>query len=142
MHSLAEAAKAVGKSKSTILRAVRSGKLSASKDAHGQYRIAPAELHRVYPPASDGAVREAVNEPIRTTHEAADEAANLRVELAATKQLADDRQRTIEDLRQRLDTEAAERREKDRQLTALLTDQRAAPEPPRGFWARLRGRKP
>ena len=49
----------------------------------------------------------------------------------------------IEDLRRRLDRADEERRDKDRQVTALLTDQRPRTEAPgpnagRGFWARLR----
>lgn len=50
MYSLSRAAKAAGKSKGTISEAIRSGKISASKDGHGQWSIDPAELHRVYPP--------------------------------------------------------------------------------------------
>lgn len=50
MYSLSSAAKATGKSKGTISEAIRSGKISASKDAHGQWSIDPAELHRVYAP--------------------------------------------------------------------------------------------
>jgi hypothetical protein len=50
LYSLSSAAKATGKSKGTISEAIRSGKISASKDAHGQWSIDPAEIHRVYPP--------------------------------------------------------------------------------------------
>ena len=52
-------------------------------------------------------------------------------------------QGTIDDLRLRLDEETEERRRKDQQLTALLTDQRekeAKPQPQRrGFLTRLLG---
>jgi hypothetical protein len=49
MYSLGTAAKATGLAKSTIHRAIKSGKISArSKDSSG-YEIDPAELHRVYP---------------------------------------------------------------------------------------------
>ena len=144
MYTLAEAARASGKSKSTILRAVKSGKLSADKDAHGQYRVAPVELHRVYPSAPSEAVHaplhEAPNDAPRTTHDAVAELAVLHAELAAARSTIEDREkelhhrdRTIDDLRARLDAEGEERRK----LTAMLTDQR--PAPPRGFWARLRG---
>jgi excisionase family DNA binding protein len=47
--SLREAAQQAGTSKSTILRAVKAGRLSATRDDDGGYRIDPAELHRVYP---------------------------------------------------------------------------------------------
>lgn len=42
------AARLIGKDRSTVLRAIESGKLSASRDDHGRYQIDPAELERVY----------------------------------------------------------------------------------------------
>ena len=48
-HTLTTAARATGVSRSTIHRAVKSGKVSAVKNEEGEYRIDPAELHRVYP---------------------------------------------------------------------------------------------
>lgn len=50
--SLREAADAVGVSKSTLFRAIRAGRLSATRDDDGQFQVDPAELHRVYDPAS------------------------------------------------------------------------------------------
>src|ERR1700739_686023 len=50
-YSLSNAAAACGIYKSTVLRSIKSGRLTATKDALGQWRIEPAELHRVYPPA-------------------------------------------------------------------------------------------
>ena len=49
-YSLSNAAAACGIYKSTVLRSIKSGRLTATKDALGQWRIEPAELHRVYPP--------------------------------------------------------------------------------------------
>ena len=49
-YSLAEAAKATGTNKTTILRAVKSGKISGERDEHGNWRLQPAEVHRVYEP--------------------------------------------------------------------------------------------
>ena len=46
MLSLAEAASRVGKSKPTLQRAIKAGRLSASRDEHGAYLIDPAELAR------------------------------------------------------------------------------------------------
>src|SRR5262245_417622 len=51
-YTLGTAAQACGLNKSTILRAVKAGKISATRDEHGQWQIDPAELHRVYPPAA------------------------------------------------------------------------------------------
>jgi hypothetical protein len=55
-YSLSNAAAACGIYKSTVLRSIKAGRLTATKDALGQWRIEPAELHRVYPPVqSNGA---------------------------------------------------------------------------------------
>ena len=51
MYTLGQAAKATGKSKSTISLAISKGSISAEKDDSGRWRIDPAELHRVFPPA-------------------------------------------------------------------------------------------
>lgn len=50
--SLRQAATEAGTSKSTILRAIQSGRLSAARTDDGGYSIDPAELFRVYPPKS------------------------------------------------------------------------------------------
>jgi hypothetical protein len=49
-HTAGTAAKAVGKTKSTITKAIASGKLSAVKNDSGAWEIDVSELHRVYPP--------------------------------------------------------------------------------------------
>jgi excisionase family DNA binding protein len=51
--SLGEAATATGLNKTTILRSIRAGRLSATQDGLGKWCIEPAELHRLYPPASE-----------------------------------------------------------------------------------------
>ena len=53
-YSLQQAADAAGVNKSTVLRAIQAGKVSATRSEHGQWVIEPAELHRVYPPAVAG----------------------------------------------------------------------------------------
>src|SRR5262245_20657182 len=50
-YSLGAAAAATGLNKTTILRAIKSGKISSTKDALGQWWVEPAELHRVPKPA-------------------------------------------------------------------------------------------
>jgi excisionase family DNA binding protein len=44
-----QAAKAAGVSTATITRAIKRGRISASKDDGGSWRIDPAELHRTFP---------------------------------------------------------------------------------------------
>lgn len=46
--SLSQAAKLTGKSKSTINRAIKTGKLSAARNEDGSYSIDPAELSRAF----------------------------------------------------------------------------------------------
>jgi hypothetical protein len=59
------AAAACGLNKLTVLRAIKAGKISGTKDEHGKWHIEAAELHRVYPPvaaaaAGNGATRDAM----------------------------------------------------------------------------------
>jgi hypothetical protein len=49
-YTLAEAAAACGLDKSTVRRAVRSGRISGTRDDLGVWHVEPAELHRVFPP--------------------------------------------------------------------------------------------
>jgi hypothetical protein len=49
-YSLQQAATATGLNKSTVLRAIKAGKVSAVRDEQGQWQVEPAELDRVYPP--------------------------------------------------------------------------------------------
>ena len=48
MYTLGQAARAVGRSKTTLGRYIKSGRLSASRAEDGAYRIDPAELDRVF----------------------------------------------------------------------------------------------
>jgi GH24 family phage-related lysozyme (muramidase) len=44
-------------SRSTILRSIKAGRLSAQRDALGQWRIEAGELHRVYAPSASNGTR-------------------------------------------------------------------------------------
>ena len=46
MYTLGQAARAVGRSKTTLGRYIKSGRLSASRAEDGAYMIDPAELDR------------------------------------------------------------------------------------------------
>ena len=52
--SAKQAAEQVGLSKQGIIKAIKQGKLSATKDDNGEWQIDPAELFRVYQPAVHG----------------------------------------------------------------------------------------
>jgi hypothetical protein len=132
-YTLAQAAAATGRNRSSILRAIKAGRLSAARDsASEEWRIEPAELHRLYPamPAGDDAQGASGGNPVRPSGAQAAAQVEIR-ELRA--QLGESRA-TVEDLRQRLDEERAERRQTaDRlaaaqeRIAALLTDQRPPP---------------
>src|SRR5512132_178948 len=116
-YTLTQAAEATGKSKSTIFRAIQSGKLTAKRDELTQgWIIEAAELHRLYPPAGP----ETANGTPLTHHATAHEIAALRreievkVDLLAKEQEEREAERrraqeTIDDLRRRLDAEGEER---------------------------------
>jgi excisionase family DNA binding protein len=129
-YSLGEAAKELGVSKPTVQRAIKSGRLSATRRGDGSYDIDPAELRRF--PAGVTAERNVTPDLKR------DETGMLQAEIDGLREhvalLKDER----DDLRRRLDAEAEERR----RITALLTDQRPPPQPAerRGWWRRLRGK--
>jgi hypothetical protein len=54
-YSLAAAAAATGLNKTTILRAIKSGRISGTKDDKGQWFVEPIELHRVFEPVASAA---------------------------------------------------------------------------------------
>ena len=121
-YTVGTAAKATGKSKPTITRAIQSGKISAERLEDGSYKIDAAELHRVFPP-----LPLASNEtPVLTQPETPSETGGLQVEVKMLREMLDQERQTVADLRGRLDAEAEERR----RLTLMLTDQRPVPAAP------------
>jgi hypothetical protein len=116
VYTLGEAARASGKGKSTIAKAIKSGRISATRDPDGSYQIDPAELHRVYPVTS-------------TPHgsggrsDTGADTSGAPGDLVTWRALAIEREETIRHLWQRLDASEAERREIQIKLTALLTHQ-------------------
>lgn len=121
-YTVGTAAKATGKSKPTITRAIQRGKISAERLEDGSYKIDAAELHRVFPP-----LPVASNEtPVLTQPETPSETGGLQVEVKMLREMLDQERQTVADLRGRLDAEAEERR----RLTLMLTDQRPVPTVP------------
>lgn len=132
-YTLGQAAKATGITKTTIAEAIKKGRLSASKDDSGRYQIDPAELHRVYPPVSEQGKDDVQSEQYKTLELTAKIMA-LEAQIKAVSELKDQIASERDDLR-------ADRDHWRKQATALITDQRAKPEPSRtaGFWQRLLG---
>jgi hypothetical protein len=96
-YTLAAAAAACGLDKSTVRRAVRSGKISGTKDEAGTWHVEPVELHRVFPPAP----RTEDNTTAAPLHAPSDAATDILVaELRAIIRASERRE---EDLRQERD---------------------------------------
>ncbi|WP_299847926.1 hypothetical protein [uncultured Paracoccus sp.] len=119
-YTLGEAAKATGKSKATISKAIKSGRISAVKDETGTFHIDPAELHRVYAPTVSVEREETLSKP--TANTANDGLIReLQARLEAAQERLADKEAVITDLR--------EDRDKWRQqATGLLSDLRTAQE--------------
>lgn len=124
--TLGQAAKEVDKSKSTINRAIKNGRLSAQRRDDGSYRIDPAELFRVWP--ATGA-QPSDTEP--QTEPQATPAAILQVKVDMLEAQLLREQETVDDLRGRLD------KAEDRMLQ--LTHREAPEGVVAGFLRRIRG---
>ena len=89
-HTAGTAAKAVGRTKSTITKAIASGKLSAIKNDSGAWEIDVAELHRVYPPSPTATVEiERYDTPVATGGNSKEIEGLERLLKAAEEQLVD-----------------------------------------------------
>lgn len=129
-YTLGEAAKASGKSKATISKAIKSGRLSAVREENGSFSIEASELHRVYPLNVDGN-QERTARTLLETPENTFFVRELQARLEAAKERLADKEALIADLRE----------DRDRwrqQASALLPDQRAV-QRSKGFWKRLFG---
>jgi excisionase family DNA binding protein len=124
VYTLGEAAKATGKSKATISKAIKSGRISAHKDETGTFHIDPSELHRVYPSTvSSEHIETPVNAPEKSDFDGT--IRELQARLEAAHERLSDKEGVIADLRE----------DRDRwrqQASALLADHR-----PKGFLKRL-----
>ena len=130
MYTVGEAAQVVGLTRQAIVKAIKSGRLSASRGEGGRWAIDPAELSRVYKVA-----RQPMTTSLRSLSPVApvDESL-LRAELDKWRLLATEREETIRDLRQQRDrAQAALDAAETRLDRLLLTDQRAPP-PVRTHW--------
>lgn len=134
-YTLTQAAKAIGRNKTTVLRAIKTGKISAIRDeASGGWLIEPAELHRVYAPASAAAASSRIRGKAPSRNgDAAGELRELLLRLETAETRIADKDAAIDDLRRRLDQSEEERRQAQAQVAALLTDRRE-PQSRRRWW--------
>lgn len=159
--SLGQAAKEAGVAKSTISKALSSGKLSYAEKNSAGYKIDPAELFRVFPKNSATSSTELPSydrKSSATPIETAVYTATLEIQLTGLKHLIAEKERRIADLeadrshlrddQRRLAQTWREERDQlmkmleDQTVTVkLLTDERTkrADEAPRSFWHRMFG---
>ena len=121
--TLREASEKVGVTRQTLMKAIKTGRVSAEKSDNGEWRIEPVELFRVWPPVNG------VQQPLQPELTGGD-TPSLQVENRLLRE-------QVAELRE----ERNAWREQAQRLA--LTDQRAAPQPApqRGFWARLFSRQ-
>src|SRR3974390_3118327 len=104
-YTLGQAAKAVGMSKTSILRSIKAGRISAGRDELGQWAIEPCELHRVYPALPDdndtgtGTGERAVTPGDTALAEASARAALAEARLCDLKAMLDDMRGQRDDIR-------------------------------------------
>jgi excisionase family DNA binding protein len=123
MLTLGEAAKMVGKSKPTISKAIKDGKLSGEK-VGDRYQIEVSELLRVYPAQSDDP------EPTTTPSAQSDD-----LEKKYMTEKISDLESRLDDMKDERDQALKDGREDRARMLALLSDQR-----PKSFWQRLTGK--
>jgi len=142
-----KAAKEAGIAKKTLLEAISSGRLTASKNEKGHWEIDPAELFRAYPKASFSEP-EKPQPTHQENHQKTSQNSALEIEVKMLREqierLDTERDRERSQLTEQIEAlkDHAERQSADhRQALAALTDQRerAAEQPKRGLWARLVG---
>lgn len=155
--SPAEAAKHVGLTKQSVIKAIRSGRLSAVKDASGGWLIEPVELFRVWPAVNQDRGKVTPLVDVGLPPENSEVVTLLKAQIDLLRSQLDDVRADREDIRADRNhwRQIAER--------GLLTDQRPpseqtavaaremvesvepTPPPPLtsigGFWSRLFGRQ-
>lgn len=145
--SLNKAAKEAGVAKATLLEALKSGRVSASKSEKGHWEIDPSELFRVFPKTGSENLQEPIPTP-RENHSKTSQNGALEVEVKMLREqlafVATERDREREQLGEQIQTlrDQMERQSADhRQALALLTDQRvkSAPAEKKGWLSRLIG---
>lgn len=118
-YTLGMAAKATGKSKTTIQRAISKGLISANKEENGRYAIDPSELHRVFPMISG----DAVAKPSQVDTSRPPDETPLKVKVEALETMLEREREALSEMR-------SDRDAWKQQATALL----GAPEKGRRRW--------
>jgi hypothetical protein len=120
-YTLGAAAKATGKSKTTIQRSIAKGRISASKGNNGRYSIDPSELHRVFPMVNT----DTVSRPSQVDTVRPQDETPLQVRVEALEVMLEREREALTEMR-------SDRDAWKQQATALL----GTPEKKRRWWWR------
>lgn len=126
MLSLKDAAEAVSMTKPALFKAIKSGRLSATRNDKGEYQLDPIELFRVYPPPK--------TEPVTRNPE------SLQLEIDSLRLEIQQRDERISDMRAQVNDLKTDRDHWRQQATMLLTHQPPTETARPSFWRRLFGR--
>lgn len=111
---LASAAAATGVAKSSVLRAIKAGRISATRNDAGRWHVEPVELFKIFPPLPP-------TQPPTHPHGAPDRVTQLlEDQLAELRSMLADMRRREDDLQ----------RDRDHWRTAFENTQRLLPAPP------------
>lgn len=117
--TLSQAAKALGKSKSTLNRAIKTGRMTAVRNDDGTFSIDPSELYRAFPEPSQNAHQASPTERPRTPI-----SNDLHSRISMLEQLLEKERDTVARERE-IAADLKEDRDRWRQqATSLLSDQR------------------
>ena len=123
--TLREASEKVGVTRQTLMKAIKTGRVSAEKSENGEWRIEPFELFRVWPPVND------VQQPLQD-HLTGSDTPSLQAE----NRLLQQKLEMVEQANAELREERNAWREQAQRLA--LTDQRSVPPAARrGLWSRM-----
>ena len=138
-----KAAEAAHVAKTTLLDALKSGELSATKNSKGHWEIDPAELFRVFPKESP----DQTEKPNPTPDKNGIEAIILQVKLDVLQERFEEAQTRIQNLQKEKEAMRTDYRQSLAVLNAPTPQKVAEPPQPQprterpraGFWARLTG---
>ncbi len=156
--NLREAAEQAGTSKSSIYRAIKSGRLSAPRTDDGGFAIDPAELFRAFPPGN-GPAKQTATSPKMDETDLKQALAVAEANLMSLKDMLDEVKATRDELRQdrddlRKDRDAWKEQAQRLALAAPIAAPAPVPsepapaststpetsvEPRRSWWKRLAG---
>ena len=141
--SLNDAAKLTGRAKSTISKALKSGKMSyvSRDDESGAYEIDPAEALRVFPPKQETTKGDQKETPSKSIGNSAlaMEVKMLREQMGQMETMHDRERQLLVNQIEDMKVEAERRNGEHMATIAALTDQRKQ-EPKPGLWARVTGK--